>query len=239
MLVDLGTLSYKEQLYWKGFNIAPPHKGCLSYTAYQRWIKGAWCNPISPDFVFKQKYQSFNRKWYEKYGWYLFLPLINEDEHRFKTLHCLTTLDNEQDFDEQILSLVKLFIDSLNQEELIKNIRVEEKEVIDFLEKRNVQNLKEIKTGIDKFELFVLSQQYSIPDMFDFLRKLQALRSFDVAHRKSSDKSKRKSIINFFGLDTKHKQEILDDIFRDTVKTISTLEDLFINENLGNIICKE
>ena len=45
--------------------------------------------------------------------------------------------------------------------------------------------------------------------------------------------------INFFGLDTKHKQEILDDIFRDTVKTISTLEDLFINENLGNIICKE
>ena len=53
------------------------------------------------------------------------------------------------------------------------------------------------------------------------------------------DKSKRKSIINFFGLDTKHKQEILDDIFRDTVKTISTLEDLFINENLGNIICKE
>ena len=78
----------------------------------------------------------------------MFLPLINEDEHRFKTLHCLTTLDNEQDFDEQILSLVKLFIDSLNQEELIKNIRVEEKEVIDFLEKRNVQNLKEIKTGI-------------------------------------------------------------------------------------------
>ena len=47
MLVDLGTLDYKEQSYWKGFNIAPPHKGCLSYTAYQRWIKGAWCNPVS------------------------------------------------------------------------------------------------------------------------------------------------------------------------------------------------
>lgn len=57
----------------------------------------------------------------------MFLPLINEDEHRFKTLHCLTTLDNEQDFDEQILSLVKLFIDSLNQEELMKNVCIEKK----------------------------------------------------------------------------------------------------------------
>lgn len=99
--------------------------------------------------------------------------------------------------------------------------------------------MKDIKAGIDKFELFILSQQYSIPDMMDFLRKLQALRSFDVAHRKSSDKSKRKNIINFFSLDTKHKQEILDDIFKDAIRTISTLEDLFINENLENVISQK
>ena len=239
MLVDLGTLDYKEQSYWKGFNIAPPHKGCLSYTAYQRWINGVWCNPISPDFVFKQKYKSFNKKWHEIYGWYLFLPLINEDEHRFKTLHCLTTLDNEQDFDEQILSLVKLFIDSLNQEELIKNVCIEKKEVVDFLKRKKFDSLKDVKAGIDKFELFILSQKYPIPDMFNLLRKLQDLRSRDVAHRKSSNKSNRKSIVDFFNLETKPKQQILDDIFKDVIETISTLEDLFINENPKNIIPKK
>ncbi|MDQ6238280.1 hypothetical protein NMF52_19610, partial [Bacteroides ovatus] len=60
-----------------------------------------------------------------------------------------------------------------------------------------------------------------------------------VAHRKSSDKSKRKNIIIFFSLDTKHKQEILDDIFTDVIRTISTLENLFINERSKNIIPKK
>jgi len=230
MLVDLGKLNYKEQFYWKGFNIAPPPGGALSKTAYERWILGNWSNPISPDFVFKQKYKSLNEKWYQRYGWYLFLPLILEDQHRFKTLHCLTTLDNDSDFDEQILSLVKLFIDSLNEKELMSNICIDKKEEItEFLKKREIETVENIKKGIDKFELFIISQRSSIPDMFDFLRELQALRSFDVAHRKSSNMSKRKNIISYFEIGTKHNQEILNDIFYKAIKTIRILDNLFLS----------
>ena len=74
---------------------------------------GKWSNPESPDLIFKGAFERFQSEWFERFGWYLFLPLTNSDLHCFNTLHCLTK--NEQsEFDSQVLSLVKITIDSIN-----------------------------------------------------------------------------------------------------------------------------
>lgn len=120
-MVPLGYLSElpaTEQLYWKSFNVKPPYKGSLSKTAYTRWEMGEAINPSFPDLLFKIEFRKFNEIWTGNKGWPLFLPLTQDDQHRWKTLHCLTVANNDVDFDEQVLSLVKLTVDSLNQEDL-------------------------------------------------------------------------------------------------------------------------
>ena len=39
----------------------------------------------------------------------------------------------------------------------MKNVCIEKKEVVDFLKRKKFENLKDVKSGIDKFELFILS----------------------------------------------------------------------------------
>lgn len=131
-LVYLGNLDYSEQLYWKGYNVSPEREMGFSKTAYTRWIEGKFCDSTFPDLQFKYRFKQFNKKWEKQLGWPLFLPLIDEDEHRYKTLHCLTTENNHSDFDEQILSMTKLVVDSLNQKCLQSEIDDSNTEVESF-----------------------------------------------------------------------------------------------------------
>ncbi|TDO04841.1 hypothetical protein [Sunxiuqinia elliptica] len=213
MLYELSHLHPKEQQYWKGYNVAPPLNTGLSGTSFVRWICGNFSNPTSPDLKFKYQFAQINKEWEKQLGWKLFLPLVKEDQHRFETLHSLTKDNNDQEFDEQVLSIVKITIDSFNQKELVKNIDESNPDIISFLKKKQKASVKDITTGIDKFEIFLLNNNFKLDDLLLFLRKTYALRSFDVAHRKSSDKSKRETITEYFNLSGSTKKEVLNSIF--------------------------
>lgn len=219
----LGDLPEREQLHWKSYNVKPPYQGSFSNTAYTRWEKGEAVNPTFPDLLFKIMFLGFNNKWKEKYGWPLFLPLVDEDQHRWRTLHCLTVPNNNVDFDEQVLSLTKITVDSLNQEELKKNINSTKQEVIDCLKEKN-KELKEITAGIDKFQLFNLSEGFDGEDIIKYMRNLQSLRSFDVAHRKSSDPKKREKFLEYFDYYNKTQQIVLEELFAKWLDIFQTLE---------------
>lgn len=233
-LVYLGNLDYSEQLYWKGYNVSPERDMGFSKTAYKRWIEGNFCDPMFPDLQFKYRFKQFNKRWEKQFGWPLFLPLIDEDEHRYKTLHCLTTENNHSDFDEQILSMTKLVVDSLNQKCLLSEIDDSNTEVESFLKERKVTSSLELKAGIDKFQAFIFSKGMKCPDMVNFLRKVQSLRSNSVAHRKSNKRKDLAKLYEYFKLDELSEQQVLEDIFVKMIKTLDTLENYFVIQSSDN-----
>lgn len=233
-LVYLGNLDYSEQLYWKGYNVSPERDMGFSKTAYTRWMEGNFCDPMFPDLQFKHRFKQFNKKWEKQFGWPLFLPLIDEDEHRYKTLHCLTTENNHSDFDEQILSMTKLVVDSLNQKCLLSEIDDSNTEVESFLKERKVTSSLELKAGIDKFQAFIFSKGMKCPDMVNYLRKVQSLRSNSVAHRKSNKRKDLAKLYEYFKLDELSEQQVLEDIFVKMIKTLDTLENYFVIQSSDN-----
>lgn len=168
-LGDLGRLPYNEQQYWKLYNIL---KGNVSPTSFKRDFQAEFCSPIEPALFFKERLELFNAEWKKKVTWDLFKPLNKEDEHHIKTLR---VPDNEQkEFDEVVLSLNKIVIDSLNVAEMKKGLSFEK-------EDRSIVILKKY-----------LEQKYKVnsPQMIEFLKDLQNLRSTGSAHRKGEDYKK-------------------------------------------------
>lgn len=187
-----------------------------------------------PDLYFKSCFKQFNKKWENQFGWPLFLPLVEEDEHRYKTLHCLTTENNHSDFDEQILSMTKLVIDSFNQKCIQSEIDDSNPDVESYLKQKNFSSSTELKAGIDKFQAFLLSEGMNCPDMVDFLRKVQSLRSNSVAHRKSNKRKDLAKLYEYFKLDEFSEQQVLEDIFVKMVMTLKTLEKFFMPQTSDN-----
>jgi hypothetical protein len=203
-LGDLGHLSHTEQMYWRGFNLS---SGTMSRVAFKRSILGQFADPQTADLYFKQRFTIFNEYWKKKFGWELFRPLTGKDEYAFKILRVPLTNDIRE-FDEQIATLTKVFIDSLNEKQLAKGIT-------------NKENAK----GLDKFETWLGAQNFCSDKMMEFLRKLQALRSASTAHRKGDNYEKIKP---FFQMDKNELTEVLEDIFIKCVWTLRTLEKFFL-----------
>ncbi|GAB6139067.1 hypothetical protein [Halanaerobaculum tunisiense] len=119
-LGDLGRdLPYKEQQYWKSFNIPP--EGEISEVNFKRSFLGEFADPKKDDLVFKQTFKKVNNKWKEKFGWYLFKPLAKDDEHNLKVVRIPVT-SSQHEFDQQALSLSKVLIDSLNEKKIGEEI---------------------------------------------------------------------------------------------------------------------
>lgn len=226
ILKDLGHLPHEEQMYWKGYNVAIAPNTGLSETQYQRWYVENFCDPTYPDLVFKQRLRNFCEEWEKKMGWLLLLPLEKGDEHRLKTLHCLTQEVNDNDFEDQVLSLTKILIDSLNEKELVAHTDEHNADVTARLAELKASDLKSVKGGISKFELFLLSEGKKCSQLTEYMRSLQELRSTTTAHRKSS-KGKAKCV-DYFHLESKSQQEVSEDILRMAVKTINTLKTMFL-----------
>lgn len=210
-LGDLGHLNYKEQNYWKSFNI--PDQGGISRVAYERGVKGQFTDPDQPDLYFKQKLSVFQKRWFGKYGWYLFKPLSKGDAHHLKSLHIPTTND-QKEFDEQVLSLAKIILESLNEKELSKDVSIE----------------KGHPKSIDIFEAFLESKNIHLDGMFEFIRNLQSLRSTFVAHRKSERSKDYKKVRKYFEFDKKDNQEIFEDIMVKTIWMLNSLEEYLLRE---------
>lgn len=205
-LGDLKHIPYKEQTHWKAFNVSPSDRK-ISYTDFARNINGEFTDPEHPELYFKYKFAQLQKAWQKKIGWYLFLPLSQEDDHHLASLH-VPTNNGQKEFDEQVASITKILIDSLNQEELEKGL------VID----------KDHPGSIDKLEAFLDSKHLSIPEMVKFLRSLQNLRSTGVAHRKGSGYEKIKK---YFSIGEKPLPAVFEDILIKCIFTLNTLEKRF------------
>ena len=217
---------YWIQRDWRGSRSSPPPGASLSKTAWARWFEGRFYNPEFPDLKFKYQFRMFNERWEKKYSWPLFLPLAKDDEHRFKTLHCLTQPKNPSDFEEQILSMTKVLIDSLNEVELVKSIDDTNSVVVARLKELNAADKNSVKGGITKFELFLLTEGKDMHEYILYLRNLQELRSSTTAHRKS--RNKKNNCEDYFQIQSKTQQVVLEDIFVKGIELLDALKGLFL-----------
>lgn len=120
MLGDLGRdLPTTEQKYWRSFNVRPD--GGLSAVSLARDFLCEFAKPSQPDLIFRETYESFQRQWKDKFGWYFFNPLSDPDAHFFSKVHIPFTTE-QSEFDEQVEALNKVLVESLNDAELLQRI---------------------------------------------------------------------------------------------------------------------
>ena len=210
-LGDLGKdIPHSEAVYWKSFNI-PPEERIMSATYFNRSILGRFADAESPDLVFKSEFNRFQKKWLKQKGWPLFLPLVDTDKHCFKTLHSLTK--NEQsEFDSQILSLVKITIDSINVKKLKEHVSIDESGSIKLLSAY-------LKAGGVKF------------DTASFFGGLQGVRSTGVAHRRGSQYEKT---IERLGINDDTLTQAFDHILEQATELLREISHIFIDADTVN-----
>lgn len=188
-LCDLFALPYKEQLHWRMHNIQP--EGDVSETCFRRDILAEFTESDRPEHLFRRRYEELQKASEQYLGWQFLRPLSAADAHHLKTLRIPST-NEQKEFDEMVLSLAKILIDSLNQEQLKKLISPKQKGNL------NPEEKDRLKQSIGCLEISlnacgVKNAEHHI----SFLRNLQKLRSTGAAHRKGT---KYKKIADEFGI---------------------------------------
>jgi hypothetical protein len=182
-LGDLGRdLPYEEQLHWRSYNIQPI--GGPSEIFINRQILAIPTDSDRPDLLFKQQYDQLLSVSEEILGWHILLPLSKEDIQHLECIR-LPASEEQKEFDELVLSLAKLLVDSLNEKKLLSYIPTKEKEGFN--------------KGITRLDV-VLKRVWGIDtsEHIKFLRDLQELRSCGAVHRKGTNYG---SIASKIGLD--------------------------------------
>ncbi len=191
-LRELCFLSHTEQHHWRAHNIPP--EGGLSKTYFERNVKGLFTDSDRPEHLFKQRYGHLQKESEKSLGWQLLRQLGHRDEHHLKGLR-IPYADEQRDFDELVLSLAIILIDSLNQKELKKLISLDQEQNLTPDQKES------LKGSIGCLEIALNSCGVNdAADHVAFLRKLQSLRSSGSAHLKGSNYQK---IANYFGIESK------------------------------------
>jgi len=210
-LGDLGRdLLEEERLHWEHHNILP--EGPISRTSYLRNIRGMFADPEMPDLAFKHEYPRFRKRWKQQFGWDLFLPLRKEDEHVFDILR-VPLSDNIAEFDDQILSLTKLLVDSLNEKQLASELS---------------GGAKPDEKGIAKLERWLGGgRAKNFEDHIKFLRKLQALRA-GSAHRKGDEYARA---AEYFGMGKHYLPQVFRDILEQARLLLAFLRSLLKPES--------
>jgi hypothetical protein len=193
-LGDLGRqLPYEEQLYWRSYNISS--QGGVSETYFKNQISVQPTDSGRPEHAFKQRYYDLKKSCDEYLGWQFLLPLDSNDEHHLQSIRIPAT-DEQRDFDELILSLTKILIDSLNEKNLNKLIPTDQR--------------GDIKGSIALLEAALNARDIEgSNDHVVFLRKLQSLRSTGAAHRKGSKYNK---IVNDLDVENQSLRTVFDGI---------------------------
>lgn len=191
-LGDLGRdLPFEEQLHWRAHNVAP--RGGVSETYLRRQLLAQFTESNRPEDLFRRRYRELAEACETELGWQLLLPLGPGDEHHFQCMR-IPAKDEQKEFDELVLALAKILIDSLNEAKL--------DELIDD----DVR--KGLKGGITRLEIAL----GAAPDgkaVIAFLRKLQTLRSSSAAHRKGRN---FKSIATEFDIDRHGLRDVFGSI---------------------------
>ena len=135
------------------------------------------------------------------------MPLSEDDEYNLKSLR-LPLNESQEEFDHQVLSLVKTIIDSLNEKEIEKQIK----------------QSGELK-GISKLKRWFEELHFSdYEPHIKFLRNLQELRSSGTGHRKGKNYEK---ISKVFKLDEKSHIDVFDEILLQAIRLIEYLYEAF------------
>lgn len=207
-LGDLGRdLAYEEQGYWRHFNVTPGDRQ-PSEVNFNRSIRAQFTDPSAPDLLFKQRYTQLNEVWTKTHGWPIFLTLHEADAHIFKQFR-LPLSDDLGEFDTQLLYLVKLMVDSLNEQELA----------------RVCGGALADDKSINKLSRYLASQKYTnVNRDIQLLRILQELRSSGAVHRKGNNFDKIRDKV---GLNRDHPRIVFRNLLFGVNETLNDLASQF------------
>lgn len=167
-LGDLRSLPVSEQYYWKSYNIVSDSK--ISSVQFRRSFLAEFTNPSQIDLLFRQHYIELHDIWIEKIGWPIFRELNEADSYHLSRVRLLTS-ENQSAFDEIVLSITKLMVESINVEMLSK-----------------ILSSIEDEKSINKILRFLQEEGADFaPDVEKFLKELQSLRSASSAHAKGKN----------------------------------------------------
>ena len=168
-LGDLGRdLPESEQKHWESYNVYDDEG--LSISAFARDFFNLPTESNMADHAFIRNYKKLLTQWKMKFGWDLFLPFEKNDEYVFRKIR-IPLINSQNEFDDLVLALTKILVDSLNEKEIAKNIKISERD-----------------KGISKLEKwFEQNNCINYQDSISFLRDLQELRSTSAGHRKGKD----------------------------------------------------
>ena len=198
-----GDLPESEHPYWRSFNVVAS-KG-MSTTQLRRSFLAEFAEPSQPDLVFKARFHAFKEKWKAAFGWELFKPLSQGDRHCLDALRVPLTTE-QLEFDNQVLALSKILVDSLNEFELAHQVGA------------MARDLK----GIQKLGRFIAARNAAAPKgPIDFLSGLQALRSSGAAHRKGPNYERA---ITRLGLQEKDTSAAFTTLLQKATEFLSYLE---------------
>ncbi len=207
-LGDLGRdLPEAERTYWKSFNVIPD--GTISQAAFKRDFLAEFTEPGRPDFLFKYRFSTFLKMWEKEYGWPLFKRLNPSDQYAFSRLR-VPIIEDQSEFDDQILGLTKVLIDSINEAEIAQQL----------------SSIPEGLKGIGKLKMWLDQKGYAkTEDTIQFFRDLQDLRSNSAAHRKGRSYEK---VANKFGLPHESYCKSFENILVKAVGILGDLENEFL-----------
>lgn len=164
-----------------------------SETNFRRAFLAQFSDASAPDLVFRQRYTQLNEAWIKKFGWPIFRPLHEADAHIPKQIR-VPISESLSEFENQILFLVKLQIDSLNDAELTKANSGA------FPNEKSISKLKRYLDG----------KEYPYTDRdIDLLRTLQDMRSSGAVHSKGKNFEKNRKKV---GLDRDTPREVFRDL---------------------------
>lgn len=205
-LKDLEDLPYYEQKHWVQYNVLP--EGSISNTYYLRHIVGTYADVTEPSIVFKKTYERFCQYWRRDHGWDFFKSLSGFDDSLLNSIH-VPTNEVHQNFDNQIIILTKLIIDSLNEKKFAEN----------------ASELRDGAKGIDKLEGYLKETGFTSTDkVVAHFRKVQKLRSAGAAHRKGK---KYERIAKCFGINNKKLSAIYSDLLVTTTKFLDEIQEFY------------
>ncbi|MBQ3418990.1 MAG: hypothetical protein IJH31_02510 [Erysipelotrichaceae bacterium] len=207
-LGDLGEkLPESERGYWKSFNIVG--EGGLSETSFLRDFCNMFAESNMEDHKFQYAYSYLIKKWNEKYKWDLFLPLSAEDRYNLTQIR-IPIGDSQPEFDQLVLSLVKVLIDSLNEKKL-----------------KVTEDIKNDDGSINKLEKWLQSKEViGYEKHIEFLRDIQSLRSSGTGHRKGKEYNK---ISNKFDLPNKSKIDVFEEILKKANEFLDYMKTTFLD----------
>jgi hypothetical protein len=173
-LGDLGRIPYKEQLYWRVYNVRP--KGTITKERFLVDFEAQWAQPTDPVYHFHVAFEEAQHAAKAIWGGPLFKPLIEQDEQLYETIH-LPVTDEWNEFEGQVLGLAKITVDSLN---------------VDVLSRESGATIdnEKIKGSLGLLEAYLIKEGIAEDvrqSVLSPLHAVQTVRSSLVAHRKSSE----------------------------------------------------